>query len=80
MKHASNRFRTLLSARLTEPAAGPDQSDDYQAFATLRGNTFDVGGQSFQMLPGMRGAASIVVERRTIAEWILAPLFRMIRG
>lgn len=60
--------------------AGPDQSDDYQAFATLRGNTFDVGGQSFQMLPGMRGAASIVVERRTIAEWILAPLFRMIRG
>lgn len=62
------------------PLAGSDQSNDYRALATLRGDTFDVGGESFQMFPGMRGTASIVVERRTIAEWILAPLFRMIRG
>jgi membrane fusion protein len=62
------------------PLAGPDQGDDYQALATLRGDSFDIAGESFQILPGMRGTASIVVERRTIAEWILAPLFRMARG
>ena len=62
------------------PSAGPDQGDDYQAWATLRGDSFDIGGQSLRILPGMRGTASIVVERRTIAEWILAPLFRMVRG
>ena len=61
-------------------AAGMDQDDDYRALATLRGDTFDIGGQSYRILPGMRGRASIVVERRTIAEWILAPLFRMVRG
>jgi HlyD family secretion protein len=61
-------------------AVGYEQGNDYRALATLRGNTFDVGRESFQMFPGMRGTASIVVERRTIAEWVLAPLFRMIRG
>lgn len=60
--------------------AGSDQGNNYRALATLRGDTFDVGRESFQMFPGMRGTASIVVERRTIAEWVLAPLFRMIRG
>jgi membrane fusion protein len=53
---------------------------DYLAWATLRGKTFDYGRQHFDILPGMRATASIVVERRTIAEWVLAPLFRMIRG
>jgi membrane fusion protein len=28
----------------------------------------------------MAATASIVVERRTIAEWVLAPLFRVLRG
>ena len=62
------------------PVAGANQDDDYRAVATLQGDTFDIGGQSYRILPGMRGRASIVVERRTIAEWILAPLFRMVRG
>jgi multidrug efflux pump subunit AcrA (membrane-fusion protein) len=62
------------------PLAGSGQDDDYRALATLPGDTFDIGGQSYRILPGMRGRASIVVERRTIAEWILAPLFRMVRG
>lgn len=53
---------------------------DYLAWATLRGKTFDYGQQHFDILPGMRATASIVIERRTIAEWVLAPLFRMIRG
>jgi hypothetical protein len=55
-------------------------SDDYIAWATLGSNTVRLGKEQFAILPGMRGKASIVVERRTIAEWVLAPLFRMIRG
>ncbi|WP_244850035.1 HlyD family efflux transporter periplasmic adaptor subunit [Caballeronia sp. SL2Y3] len=57
-----------------------ESDGDYLAWATLRGNTFDFDGQHFKILPGMRATASIVVERRTIAEWVLAPLFRMLRG
>jgi membrane fusion protein len=57
-----------------------DSDGDYLAWATLRGKTFDFEGQHFAILPGMRATASIVVERRTIAEWVLAPLFRMMRG
>ncbi|WP_460903402.1 HlyD family efflux transporter periplasmic adaptor subunit [Paraburkholderia jirisanensis] len=54
--------------------------DSYMAWATLRGHTFDFDGQRFDILPGMSATASIVVERRTIAEWVLAPLFRVLRG
>ena len=36
--------------------------------------------QRFDILPGIGATASIVIERRTIAEWVLAPLFRMMRG
>ncbi|KMZ12817.1 Membrane-fusion protein [Candidatus Burkholderia humilis] len=57
-----------------------DSDGDYLAWATLRGKTFDFEGQHFAILPGMCATASIVVERRTIAEWVLAPLFRMMRG
>ena len=68
-------------------AAAGDQKDgskggdeEYMAWATLRSNTFDFDGEHFAILPGMKATASIVVERRTIAEWVLAPLFRMLRG
>jgi membrane fusion protein len=65
----------------TETTDGAKDSDgDYLAWATLSGKTFDFDGQHFAILPGMRATASIVVERRTIAEWVLAPLFRMMRG
>jgi membrane fusion protein len=60
--------------------AGKPAGDNYMAWATLRGRTFDFEGQHFEILPGMRAMASIVVERRTIAEWVLAPLFRVLRG
>jgi membrane fusion protein len=53
---------------------------DFMAWATLHGRTFDYGKRRFDILPGMRATASIVIERRTIAEWVLEPLFRMIRG
>lgn len=62
------------------PGARPDPGDDYVAWVTLRGRTFDYGSQHFEILPGMQASASIVVERRTIAEWVLEPLFRTWRG
>jgi membrane fusion protein len=61
-------------------SSGMATEGDYMAWATLQGNTFNFGGQQFRILSGMRGTASIVVERRSIAEWVLAPLFRMLRG
>lgn len=68
---------SAASGREADKATG---DGDYMAWATLGGNTFDYGRQRFAILPGMRATASIVVERRTIAEWVLAPLFRMLRG
>jgi len=62
------------------PDAKQAAGSDYMAWATLRGKTFHYGKQQFDILPGMSATASIVVERRTIAEWVLEPLFRMIRG
>jgi membrane fusion protein len=62
-----------------ETKKGSD-SGDYLAWATLHGDTFAFGPQRFRILPGMRATASIVVDRRTIAEWVLAPLFGMLRG
>lgn len=56
------------------------EGGDYMAWAALKGDSFEVERQHFKILPGMRATASIVVERRTIAEWVLAPLFRMLRG
>jgi len=53
---------------------------DYMAWATLGGDTFNFERQRFDILPGMVATASIVIERRTIAEWVLAPLFRVLRG
>jgi membrane fusion protein len=69
----------------TEPAGpatskGNSAGDDYIAWATLEGDTFDFERQKFRILSGMRATASIVVERRTVAEWVLAPLFRVLRG
>lgn len=67
-----------------EPGPGADPrkppQGEYMAWATLRGTTFEVERRHFDILPGMRATASIVVERRTIAEWVLAPFFRMLRG
>ncbi|ACC72608.1 HlyD family efflux transporter periplasmic adaptor subunit [Paraburkholderia phymatum] len=70
-----------MSVAPASPAAPKETGDgDFMAWATLRGRTFDYGKQRFDILPGMRATASIVVERRTIAEWVLEPLFRTLRG
>ncbi|MFX1762168.1 HlyD family efflux transporter periplasmic adaptor subunit [Paraburkholderia sp. A1RI-2L] len=58
----------------------PEQGDEYVAWVTLPGNTFHYGSQRFDILPGMQATASVVVERRTIAEWVLEPLFKIVRG
>ena len=72
---------TVHSAMSPAGASEPRSADgDYMAWATLNGDTFNVERQHYDILPGMAATASIVVERRTIAEWVLAPLFRVLRS
>ncbi|BAO89133.1 HlyD family efflux transporter periplasmic adaptor subunit [Caballeronia cordobensis] len=71
---------TTVSSMNSDDKDKPTTDGDYMAWATLRGKTFDFEGQHFAILPGMRATASVVVERRTIAQWVLAPLFRVLRG
>lgn len=74
---SSTTVRSPISPR---GASEPATSDgDFMAWATLRGRTFDFERQHFDILPGMGATASIAIERRTIAQWVLAPLFRMLR-
>lgn len=56
------------------------ESNNYMAWAALASDTFGASREPLRALPGMQGTASIVVERRTIAEWVLEPLFQIIRG
>lgn len=76
---------TTVSPPISLPAqaaseAPVSEGGDYMAWATLQGDTFNFEQQQFRILSGMRATASIVIERRTIAEWVLAPLFRALRG
>jgi membrane fusion protein len=66
----------------TSPPSSPPQpeSSNYMAWAHLSTDAFGPAGRPLHILPGMRGTASVVIERRTIAEWVLEPLFQMIRG
>jgi membrane fusion protein len=77
--------RTTVKAAQPSPAeiaeeGAPPPGDDYIAWVELRGHTFDYGKQRFDILPGMQASASIVIEQRTIAEWVLEPLFQIVRG
>ncbi|MFL9960311.1 HlyD family efflux transporter periplasmic adaptor subunit [Paraburkholderia sediminicola] len=74
--------RTTVRSPMSPAAASETRGaeDDYMAWATLAGDTFHFERQRFEILPGMNATASIVIERRTIAEWVLAPLFRVLRG
>ncbi|OLL30524.1 hemolysin D [Burkholderia sp. SRS-W-2-2016] len=76
---SSTTVQTQISPDSASDAKA-SEAGDYMAWATLAGDTFVFERQQFRILPGMRATASIVVERRTIAEWVLAPLFRMLRG
>ena len=70
--------RSPISPTGASEPANPE--GDYMAWATLAGSQFNFERRHFDILPGMGATASIVIERRTIAEWVLAPLFRMLRG
>jgi membrane fusion protein len=61
-------------------AAAPGDDTDYIAYAELAGNEFHIQRRRYEILAGMRATASVTVERRTIAEWALAPLFEVLRG
>lgn len=69
-----------MDAASKSGAAAADSGEVYIAWVTLPGNTFDYGKQRLDILPGMQATASIVIERRTIAEWVLEPLFKIMRG
>ena len=72
---------TVRSAISPSGASGAHGGEgDYMAWATLSDDQFKFERQRFDILPGMTATASIVIERRTIAEWVLAPLFRILRG
>ncbi|RQH00573.1 HlyD family secretion protein [Paraburkholderia dinghuensis] len=68
-----------LAVAASDPAA-VQAGGYYMAWARLSGDTFYSGREPLRILSGMHGTASIVVEKRTIAEWVFEPLFRMIRG
>jgi membrane fusion protein len=72
--------QTQISPERASDAKKGAEGGDYMAWATLDGDMFVFERRRFRILPGMRASASIIVERRTIAEWVLAPLFRMLRG
>jgi membrane fusion protein len=73
-----NTVQSAMSPEGASDARSPD--GDYMAWATLSGDTFNFERQHFDILPGMAATASIVIERRSIAEWVLAPLYRVLRG
>ncbi|MBB4867717.1 membrane fusion protein [Pseudomonas nitritireducens] len=71
-----NKSESTTAAAPTVPV----ETSNYMGWATLPGDTFGPAGKPLQILPGMRGTASVVIERRTIAEWVLEPLFQIVRG
>ncbi|KSF78018.2 HlyD family efflux transporter periplasmic adaptor subunit [Pseudomonas paraeruginosa] len=73
---------TMGKVEPTSPPALPTpvRQADYMAWALLPSDSFGPARRPLRILPGMQGTASIVVERRSIAEWVLEPLFQMVRG
>lgn len=78
------RIDSISANTVAAPRPSPTDprglDSDYLAVATLAQPFFESRGQRHQILPGMQATAAIVVERRSIAEWILQPLFEAIRG
>ncbi|AIF47241.1 hypothetical protein HY57_08100 [Dyella japonica A8] len=70
----------VADSPLEDSGIAKDASSDYLAWASLGARTFRYGGEELHIFPGMRGRASIVVERLTLAEWLFAPLLRAVRG
>jgi multidrug efflux pump subunit AcrA (membrane-fusion protein) len=61
--------------RWTSPASMRDsQEGAFRALADLEGPSVHIDGQGRRVLPGMKGQASIIVGRRSLASYALAPL------
>ncbi|MCA8041103.1 HlyD family secretion protein [Burkholderia seminalis] len=73
---------TMTAVTASSPSSAPTgaRPTDYMAWATVRSATFGSPREPLRILPGMHGTASVVVERRSIAEWVFEPLFQMIRS
>ncbi len=74
------RIDSVSRTTVTAGQEGADAASAYIAWITLPTRTFEHGGEQLAILPGMQASASIVIERRTIAEWVLEPLFQIMRG
>ena len=57
-----------------------DDGGQFVAWVALPTRDFRTRGQSFRILPGMRATAAVVIERRTVAEWVLQPVFEAVRS
>lgn len=79
---------TVVEAETEEPVQSMpkstvEPSDDggqFVAWVALPTRDFRTRGQSFRILPGMRATAAVVIERRTVAEWVLQPVFEAVRS
>jgi membrane fusion protein len=74
---AISRDTIVAAPGAASTAVGGDS--DYVAYARLASPEFTARGQRHRLLPGMRATASVVIEKRSIAEWALAPVFEALR-
>lgn len=72
--------RNTIVRQAPSPMAQNQQGDEYMAYAQLPQDFFAAHNERHQILPGMRATASVLVERRTIAEWVIPALFEVMRG
>lgn len=68
------------SDQLAEEGIIGGADDDYLAWVSLSRDSLRRDGRPLQILPGMRGKASIAVGRVSIAEWLFAPLLHKVGG
>lgn len=71
VRHATLHWISPTASRPPTDNAGDSA---FRAIASLDEQTLPIGGQPRAVLPGMAGQASIVVGRRTLVSYLLAPL------
>jgi hypothetical protein len=75
---------TVVAANTALDRVGADawerRAEGYLAWAWLPQRTVWREGKDWPILPGMRGTASIVIDRQTVGQWLLASLSRTTRG
>jgi len=72
-----NVSRSALNpSEVSEVDLGPTQEAYYRVKARLEKNSIQAFGQDIALQSGMRLTADIILERRSLLEWILEPLYR----